>query len=425
MLSTKRSTYQKDPAAHAGVNGNAPLDRILHSLNLDTIGGVESIFGSYLENAASATFKHHLMVLNRRCHPFFRPAVNQRISSLFYAKYLGLMHLPKMFRKCWASYSSSKLKPDIHIIYNTLDNPSAWAANHYAKTRIYYERGAAWIGSKESSTIVQNIRSTHHFFCNSNAAKRVLELRYGVDSKRCDVIYNPLRLDPEISSMNTTQDNNRFRIGVAGRLIPIKGTVIAFHALARLLKKNSGFELIIVGDGPEREKLKEIAHNLGLSSSIKFLGVLKDMDSFYASIDVLICPSLRESLGNVAIEGNARGCPVICSLVDGLAEAIVPEITGICIEPVLSKSEYLQLGVQGKDFPEQVYDPMSDSLMPPRAISPDHLAEAIWQLFQSPDKRAEMSRAAFKLSRERFNMEGYVKNLHTLIRMAQSSSPKL
>lgn len=352
-------------------------------------------------------------------------AVEQRIKSLFYAKYAGPLYLPKLMRKRWAAYQSSKLKPDVHIIYNTLDNPSAWTANPFAKTRIYYERGAAWLGSSGNRTTSENIKLTHHFFCNSNAAKRVLELRYGVDPRRCDVIYNPMRLDSENAYEKAISQNQRFRIGLAGRLIPIKGAVIALHALARLLKKNSCFELIFAGDGPEREKLKEIAHNLGLSSSIKFLGVIKDMNSFYASIDVLICPSLRESLGNVAIEGNARGCPVICSLVDGLAEAIVPEITGICIEPVLSKLEYLQLGVQGKDFPEQVYDPMSDGLMPPRAISPDHLAEAIWQLFQQPEKRAEMSKAAFKLSRERFSMEGYVKNLHALIHKAQLSSAEL
>ncbi len=401
------------------------LNRILHSLNLDTVGGVESIFGDYLKNQESAQFEHHLMILNRRCHPFFIAAVEQRIKSLFYAKYAGPLYLPKLMRKRWAAYRSSRLKPDVHIIYNTLDNPSAWTANQFAKTRIYYERGAAWLGSNENRATSENIRLTHHFFCNSNAAKRVLELRYGVDPRRCDVIYNPMRLDSEGACDKAIPQNQRFRIGLAGRLIPVKGMVIALYALAELLKRQPVFEVVIAGDGPEFEKLHEVSNHLKLGSAIQFLGVIQDMNRFYASLDVFVCPSLREPLGNVVIEANGHGCPVICTEVDGLPEAISPGFTGVCLPPLLSQADYLALGVQGKSLPELVYNPASECLAPPRSLSPHQLAEAIWQLFQQPEKRAEMSKAAFKLSRERFSMEGYVKNLHALIHKAQSGSTEL
>jgi glycosyltransferase involved in cell wall biosynthesis len=401
------------------------LNRILHSLNLDTVGGVESIFGDYLKNEESTQFEHHLMILNRRCHPFFIAAVEQRIKSLFYAKYAGPLYLPKLMRKRWAVYRSSRLKPDVHIIYNTLDNPSAWTANQFAKTRIYYERGAAWLDSKTNDVITQNIRQPHRIFCNSLAAQRVLMLRYGVDPKRCDVIYNPMRLGAQNSCIEPSSKKERFRIGMAGRVIPVKGMVIALHALAELLKKQPAFELVIAGDGPELGKLREVANDLNLGTAIRFLGVVQNMDSFYTSLDVFVCPSLREPLGNVAIEANGRGCPVICTQVDGLPEAIVPGRTGICLRPALSQDDYFALGVQGKSLPEHVYDPFTDCLKAPSAISPSQLVEAIWQLFQSPERRGEMAKEAFKLSRERFSLEGYVKNLHALIHKAQLSSAEL
>jgi glycosyltransferase involved in cell wall biosynthesis len=401
------------------------LKRVLHSLNLDVVGGVESIFGEYLKSSQSADLGHDLLILNRRCHPFFKQAVQQRIITCFHAKYVGPFYLPKLLRKRWAAYQASRLRPDVHLIYNTLDNPSAWAVNPYAKTRIYYERGSAWLSPQDHAVITHNIEQTDHFFCNSKAAQRILELRFGVSPERCEVIYNPMRLKYGHMIEKDASKKQRFRIGLAGRLIPVKGMVIALHALAVLLKRNQAFEVVIAGEGPELEKLQEVARDLGLGSAVQFLGVVKNMSAFYSSLDVFVCPSLREPLGNVAIEANGRGCPVICTQVDGLPEAIVPGRTGICLQPTLSQADYFALGVSDASLPEQVYDPVNDRLSAPRAVHPSHLVEAIWELYQSPERHAEMASEAFKLSRERFSMDSYVKNLHALILKAQSSTAQL
>ena len=392
------------------------VSRILHSLSLDTVGGVESVFGDYLRHPESAAHEHHLMILNRRCHPFFKEAVQKRTTTTFHAKYAGPLRLPRSLRPCWSAHHAARLKPDIQIIYNTLDNPSAWAAAPHATTRIYYERGAAWWSIADRATVSRHIELTHHFFCNSNAARRILEIRYGVESSRCDVIYNPMRLAPfTLVDQATINKSPRFRIGMAGRLIAVKGMVIGLHALALLLKKSPNFELVIAGVGPEQSMLQDVSRRLGLERSISFLGVVSDMRAFYTSLDVFACPSLREPLGNVAIEANGCGCPVICTEVDGLPEAIVPNRTGFCIHPVLTQAEYQSLGVAEKALPELVYDPVSDSLVTPRAISPDQLADAIWQLAQSPEQRATLAQDAVLMSRQRFSMEGYIQKFHALL----------
>jgi glycosyltransferase involved in cell wall biosynthesis len=400
------------------------MSRILHCLNLDTIGGVESIFGDYLRHDSSATHDHHLMILNRRCHDFFRDAVNKRITSILHSKYVGPFRIPKSLRSSWSTYWCKRLLPDIQIIYNTLDNEPAWSAAQYAGKCIYYERGAAWLCKSKDGIVAKNLAKVDRFFCNSWAAKRVLKLRFDVDASQCDVIYNPLRLSDAFTSKAASQlfpktnykvdadVNLKFRIGMAGRLIPVKGMVIGLHALAELLKRSPQFELYIAGQGPEREMLDSVARGLGITHAVKFLGTVNDMTSFYSNLDVFVCPSLREPLGNVAIEANGCGCPVICTNVDGLPEAITHDYTGWCIAPSLSDVEYFSLGVFDQRLPELVYDPVSDSLTNPRALSPQHLAESIWTLFERPSLKSESAENSILSANERFSMIGYVDQFH-------------
>jgi len=402
------------------------MSRILHCLNLDTIGGVESIFADYLRHDFSS-HEHHLMILNRRCHDFFKEAVDKHIESTLHAKYVGPLRIPKSLRSWWSSCWSKRLLPDVQIIYNTLDNGPAWTAAQFVDRCIYYERGAAWLCKNTDRVIAKNLTQVDRFFCNSRAARRVLELRFDVDPSQCDVIYNPLRLEnirssqvgsqhlSKTSSQSDTKVKQKFRVGMAGRLIPVKGMVIGLHALAELLKRSSAFELLIAGQGPEREMLDAVAQGLGISHAVKFLGTVSDMTAFYSNLDVFACPSLREPLGNVAIEANGCGCPVICSDVDGLPEAITHNDTGRCIAPTLSPREYFSLGVHDQKLPELVYDPSSDNLINPRALSPMHLADSIWQLFQFPSLRSKLAENAIISTNTRFMMSGYVDQFHRLL----------
>lgn len=396
------------------------MSRILHSLNLDTVGGVESIFADYLTHPGSAAHEHHLMILNRRCHPFFKKAVLSHAKSVFHARYYGPFRISGSLRVPRATRYAAQLKPDILMVYNTPDNACAWTAADYSRTCIYYERGAAWWASARDEAVMRHFGRTNRFFCNSHAAKRLLNLRFAIPESLCDVIYNPMRF--ENRHPRPARTPGRFRIGMAGRLIPAKGMVIGLHAMAELLKKDPHFELVIAGTGPELEMLQTMAQRLGISHAVSFLGVMQDMSEFYHSLDIFICPSLREPLGNVAIEANGSGCPVICTQVDGLPEAIVPGVTGLCLPGTLILSEYRKLGVCSPSLPHHVYDPVRDDVVQPRALAPSALADAIWDLASSKEKRMAMSQAASRSVKERFSLEGYVKRLHELIDKAANQS---
>jgi glycosyltransferase involved in cell wall biosynthesis len=392
------------------------MPRLIHCLSLDTVGGVESVFADYLQNAKSKSHEHHLMILNEKCNALFASAVLENIKTQTQAKYLGSLKLPRFLRPFVARRQLNRVQPEVRIIYNSLDNPSAWVKGSYASKIVYYERGGAWWNLKDSTIIKENIRRTDRFFCNSNASKRILEIRYSVEPGLCDVIYNPSRLTQPLPSQPREPDRRgEFVIGMAGRLIPAKGMVIGLHALANLLKRSPNFRLLIAGDGPELATLRETSRLLGVERSVSFLGIVRDMSAFYRSLDLFLCPSLREPFGNVVVEANACGCPVLCTDIDGLPEAIVPGETGLCLTPTLSIADYLSLGVHKPSLPEIVYHPNTDDLRPPLALDPESVSDALWDLAQSPELVDSMSRAGIARVRNTFHIDCYVERFHSLI----------
>jgi glycosyltransferase involved in cell wall biosynthesis len=392
------------------------MSRIVHFLPLDTVGGVETIFTEYLKHPHSNQHIHNVMILNEHCHHFFKKILIEKASRIAHCKYRGFIKIPRFLRPTLTTRIIKGFKPDIRIIYNTLENPCAWSEVLSHEKTIFYERGGAWGTPTSLKKVYNNIAKVERFFCNSYASRKMLECLYGINPDMCDVIYNPFRFDNEKKTTNDTKKfDDTFTIGMAGRLIPHKGIVIGLHALAALLKRSPKFMLIIAGDGPEMSELKKTANRLGIENSVTFLGAVENMPFFFSKVDLFLCPSLREPFGNVVVEANGYGCPVVCSNVDGLPEAITPGKTGHCIQPTLSLKEYLKLGVKGNNLPELVYNPEKNDLSTPLALDPKIVADDIWDLSNSPETLDSMSLAGKSTVNERFSFDEYVNQFHLLI----------
>jgi glycosyltransferase involved in cell wall biosynthesis len=162
----------------------------------------------------------------------------------------------------------------------------------------------------------------------SASFKRLLVERYGVEPWRVGVVYPAVDL-----RRFTPGDKQRARelVGLPGsaqvvvsvrRLVPRMGLETLLNAWARL-EGDSERVLLIVGDGPDRQSLQDLARALGISSSVQFRGAVSDTDlvSCYRAADVSVVPTLKlEGFGLIVIESLACGTPVISSDVGGLPE---------------------------------------------------------------------------------------------------------
>lgn len=123
-----------------------------------------------------------------------------------------------------------------------------------------------------------------------------------------------------------------FRLISVGRLIHWKGHHLGLRAFAIFQRRVEASEYWIVGDGPERRSLEQLAEELGVADKVKFWGWMPRREALQmlAECDVLVLPSLHESGGYVCSESMAAGRPVICLDLGGPALQVT-EDTGIKI----------------------------------------------------------------------------------------------
>jgi glycosyltransferase involved in cell wall biosynthesis len=112
-----------------------------------------------------------------------------------------------------------------------------------------------------------------------------------------------------------------------GRLIPLKACDIALRGAARLLRAGAA-QLTVVGDGPERANLQELAISLGIERAVTFTGWVERADvlKHLAQADVFIFPSLREFGGAVVFEALAMGAVPVVADFGGPGDTVTPEV---------------------------------------------------------------------------------------------------
>ena len=130
------------------------------------------------------------------------------------------------------------------------------------------------------------------------------------------VIYNPIIVDKIYQLADETVNNVWFSnpevsvIIAVGRLVPIKDYPTLLKAFKQVLK-NQPARLVILGSGPEKEKLEWLSSQMGLSESIAFMGFQKNPYKYIKKASVFVLSSLQEGFGNVIIEAMACGAPVV------------------------------------------------------------------------------------------------------------------
>jgi len=114
-------------------------------------------------------------------------------------------------------------------------------------------------------------------------------------------------------------------VAFQGRLVTTKGVGVLFEAARALIAQNRAFELLIIGDGPERASLERLSQEPPLAGRVQFAGRLggEQLDSELAHASVVVVPSLGgEVFGLVVAENMLRGLPVISSDLGAFVEVL-------------------------------------------------------------------------------------------------------
>jgi teichuronic acid biosynthesis glycosyltransferase TuaC len=154
------------------------------------------------------------------------------------------------------------------------------------------------------------------------APERVAVLRNGVDLS----LFRPVDRDTARRALGLSRPT----LLSVGHLIERKGHHRVIEALCRL----PGFDLLVVGDGPERGRLEQLSRRLGVADRVRLLGAVDHaaLPAIYTAADALVLASSREGWANVLLEAMACGTPVIVSKVWGNPEVVRSREVGIVAE---------------------------------------------------------------------------------------------
>lgn len=180
------------------------------------------------------------------------------------------------------------------------------------------------------------------------------------------------------------------RATYVGRLERYKRVDLLLRAGALLVDRIPNLELLVIGKGPDRERLEKLARGLGLEGRTRFTGFVpsRERDALLAGSRVCAFPSQKEGFGLTVIEANALGTPVVARDAPGLRDSIRDGVTGLLVASDASPPA-------GGDALEEEASRYADALA--RLLAEDDAARTMRRACLDWSKRFDWDRAASEM----------------------------
>lgn len=195
-------------------------------------------------------------------------------------------------------------------------------------------------------------------------------------------------------------DQNRFRpvshhnpipqLICVCRLVPAKGLDVLLKACGLLKERGRNFVLHIIGDGPVREDLENMAKQLGIYEETIFYGYMLHPEEFIPFFDIFVLPSRAEAFGSVFAEAALSWLCLIGTDVGGIAEQIEHQVNGLLV-------------------------PVDDV---------EALADAIETVLVDPDLRYRLAKNAYEKAIKSYSLDRVIESLYQVYREKASLQRK-
>lgn len=218
-----------------------------------------------------------------------------------------------------------------------------------------------------------------HYMCCSELAGRWLFGKKEYDKGNVYLLNNAIDLDKfkydkkirksKRKELNISDDT--LVVGHIGRFVPQKNHTFLIDIFNEIHKKEKNSILLLIGQGPLMNEIKQKVETLGISDSVKFLGQRNDVSELYQVFDVFLLPSLYEGLPVVGVEAQASG--LYCFFSDDMTKEI----------KILDSTKFLSLKDNASLWAKHIIDILSQNK---RNKIVNEFAQAGFDIFMESNK---------------------------------------
>lgn len=258
-----------------------------------------------------------VVALNRQ--PGFRPSLGSRLAEMAARYRATVLHCHHYSPFVYGSLAALGRK-HLHVVFT--------------------EHGRLSDGPpSRKRTIANQIlgRLPAHVYAVSEDLKRHLSAE-GFSRDRVRVIYNGIdpQQPPSLADRHQARRTLRLRpdafvVGCVGRLDRVKDVAMLLDAFVRVRAGLPNAVLVVIGDGPERNRLHQVARQCELGDAVRFAGHRDDVRQLLPAFDVFINSSISEGVSLTILEAMAAALPVIATRVGGTPEVVDDEMTGLLV----------------------------------------------------------------------------------------------
>jgi glycosyltransferase involved in cell wall biosynthesis len=231
-------------------------------------------------------------------------------------------------------------------------------------------------------------RFVHRVLGNSRAVAQLLRDGDGVAERR--ILWLPNFVEerafelPSASARSSLRNElgipaNAEIVGCIARLVDVKDHATLLRAIGMLAARRPALHVVLIGDGPCRPVLEDLARELGISAQTHFAGMRPNLPNLHHFFDVSVLTSLTEGFPNSLVEAMAAGRPVVATNVGGNPDAVRPS-TGMLVPP----------------------------------SEPNAFAVALERMLGDEDLRRRMGAAALKIARTEYHVDAVIPALETM-----------
>lgn len=321
-----------------------PRPLVLHVVFRFDIGGLENGVVNLINHMPADRYRHSVLSLTEISD--FRKRINRtdvEFIALNKAPGHGFWIYPQLFslfQRLRPSIVHSRNLAALEVVV-----PALLAG---IPVRIHGEHGRDMVDLDGSKKKYQWLRRIYrpfvtHYIALSQDLEQYLKNQVKVDKNKISQIYNgvdadrfyPIFHQREFIQDCPFQDSDLWLIGTVGRMQGVKDQITLVKAFIEVLTffpdLRRKLRLIMIGEGPLREKSQQLLDSAGLNELAWLPGQRNDIPEIMRGLNCFVLPSLGEGISNTILEAMASGLPVIATDVGGNSELVAAGSTGVLV----------------------------------------------------------------------------------------------